>query len=414
MTRRGATGRRRARADRLCVGVEAVAGLRVAGRRLDRTPTSSKWLALSNDAYTAGRYADALEPTSRLVARFPLQQVYAERLAHIFGKLNRAADEAAAWERFIDVSPTPIDACPAIGNAYARAGEPQKSLEAFERCVSFDPRNSEQLFFLGRAYEHAGRTADALARYSEAAATRSIERRHPARSRPPRPSRRTRWPRRETGGRRGARALSVQRRRAAAGWTRGGAAEPAAGRTEYFERTLSAAPDYVDVHIALGRVEAGAGRRAEARRHFERALELDPSRRAEIAVWLERVAANSLMRIVWSRAIASVFWFATAGYCLLSAIPFASEQFLKPGLVPALVTFAGWHAWISLAALAACAAALAPWLRSGHERARAFIAVVGDGRSWLCSSRRRCRSSNRPQPRWRSPCCRSCRRCGSH
>ena len=81
------------------------------------------------------------------------------------------------------------------------------------------------------------------------------------------------------------------------------------------------------------------------------------------------------MRIAWSRAIASVFWFATAAYCLLSAIPFASEQFLKPGLVPALVTFAGWHAWISLAALAACAAALAPWLRSGHRGARAFVAA---------------------------------------
>ena len=47
---------------------------------------------------------------------------------------------------------------------------------------------------------------------------------------------------------------------------------------------------YVDVHVALGRVEASAGRRAEARRHFERALELDPSRRNEIAVWLERTA----------------------------------------------------------------------------------------------------------------------------
>ena len=81
------------------------------------------------------------------------------------------------------------------------------------------------------------------------------------------------------------------------------------------------------------------------------------------------------MRIVWSRAIASVFWFATAGYCVLSAVPFASEQFLKPGLVPALVTFAGWHTWISLAALVACAAALAPWRRSGHGALRALIAV---------------------------------------
>ena len=81
------------------------------------------------------------------------------------------------------------------------------------------------------------------------------------------------------------------------------------------------------------------------------------------------------MRIVWSRAIAGGFWFATAAYCLLSAIPFASEQFLKPGLVPALVTFAGWHAWLSLAALAGCAAALAPWLRSGHRGVRAFVAA---------------------------------------
>ena len=72
--------------------------------------TLEQWLALSNDAYNAGRYGDALEPTSRLVARFPTQQVYVLRLARIFGHLNRAADEAATWERFVDVSPTPIDA----------------------------------------------------------------------------------------------------------------------------------------------------------------------------------------------------------------------------------------------------------------------------------------------------------------
>ena len=62
-----------------------------------------QWLALSNDAYAAGRYADALAPTSSLVARYPLQQAYAERLARIFGQLNRPADEAGAWERFVDL-----------------------------------------------------------------------------------------------------------------------------------------------------------------------------------------------------------------------------------------------------------------------------------------------------------------------
>ena len=56
------------------------------------------------------------------------------------------------------------------------------------------------------------------------------------------------------------------------------------------ERALASKEAYFDVHLALGRVEYGAGRRAEARRHFERALELDPSRRNEIAVWLERTA----------------------------------------------------------------------------------------------------------------------------
>jgi hypothetical protein len=83
------------------------------------------------------------------------------------------------------------------------------------------------------------------------------------------------------------------------------------------------------------------------------------------------------MRVVWTRAIVAGFWLTTAAYCLLSAISFASEQFLKPGLVLALATFAAWHRWISLAALIAAGAALAPWLRSGHRGARAFIAGWG-------------------------------------
>src|SRR5262249_23729932 len=75
----------------------------------------------------------------------------------------------------------------------------------------------------------------------------------------------------------------------------------------------------------------------------------------------------AVMRLAWSRAIVLLFWFATAAYCLLSAIPFASEQFLKPGLAPALAVFARWHPWFSLAALAATAAVLAPPLRAGHR-----------------------------------------------
>jgi tetratricopeptide (TPR) repeat protein len=250
-----------------------------------------QWLAASNDAYAAGRYTDALEATSRLVARFPAQQVYAERLARILGKLNRAGDEAAAWERVIDASPTPVDACPAIGDAYARAGERQKSIEAFERCVSFDPRNSELLFFLGRAYESTGRTADALDRYTRAAAldasNADVELGLARLA--------LRENRVAEAGRAAAAVLARFPSNADALLLAGLAAERE-GRSQdargYLERALAAAEGYVDVHIALGRVDAAAGRRAEARRHFERALELDPSRRAEIAVWLERTAAS--------------------------------------------------------------------------------------------------------------------------
>lgn len=81
------------------------------------------------------------------------------------------------------------------------------------------------------------------------------------------------------------------------------------------------------------------------------------------------------MALAGTRIVVAVFWLTTAVYCLLSAIPFASEQFLKPRLVPALATFADWHPWISLAALAATVVGLAPLLRSGQRSGRLFIAA---------------------------------------
>lgn len=80
------------------------------------------------------------------------------------------------------------------------------------------------------------------------------------------------------------------------------------------------------------------------------------------------------MRIALTRALVSVFWLATALYALLSAIPFASQQFLEPQLVPAVAAFAAWHTWLSLAALCMTAAGLAPWLRA---RDRAVCAFAG-------------------------------------
>ena len=249
------------------------------------------WLALSDDAFTAGRFVDALEPTLRLMERFPSQHVYVGRLARIYEKLDRPADEAAAWERFVELSPTPVDACPGLGNAYANAGDREKALRAFERCASFDPRNSEMLFFLGLAYERAGRTAEALARYSESAASdpSGVD----SQLGLARLALRTN---KVAEARRAADAVLHRSPDNADALLVAGLAAERMGRLQeartFFERALAVAERYVEAHIALGRVEETMGRRAEARRHFERALELDPSRRGEIAVWLERTAGS--------------------------------------------------------------------------------------------------------------------------
>jgi glucan phosphoethanolaminetransferase (alkaline phosphatase superfamily) len=80
------------------------------------------------------------------------------------------------------------------------------------------------------------------------------------------------------------------------------------------------------------------------------------------------------MRIAFTRGLVSLFWLTTALYALLSAIPFASQQFLEPQLVPAVTAFATWHSWLSLVALALTAVGLAPWLRVRHP---AIVALLG-------------------------------------
>ena len=79
------------------------------------------------------------------------------------------------------------------------------------------------------------------------------------------------------------------------------------------------------------------------------------------------------MRVALVRTLVSVFWVATATYALLSAIPFASKQFLEPQLVPAVAAFAEWHRWISVAALGAATIGLAPWLQARHPAVSALV-----------------------------------------
>jgi tetratricopeptide (TPR) repeat protein len=115
----------------------------------------------SRVAFTAGRYADALEPTERLTMQFPTQAVYFDRLARIQQRLGRPQREARAWESVFRTSPTPEDACPMLAAAYERIPDPVRALEAYERCVQVSPSDPDMLLFLGRAYNAAGRAEPA-------------------------------------------------------------------------------------------------------------------------------------------------------------------------------------------------------------------------------------------------------------
>ena len=118
----------------------------------------------------ARRFSDAKPMAESMVAAFPNNPIYLRRLAEIEGELDHPKEEAAAWERFMKVAPSPGEAFPALGNAYRRMGQVQQAIEAFERGVALEPRNSELMFYLGRAYEYGKAHAKARDTYKRACA----------------------------------------------------------------------------------------------------------------------------------------------------------------------------------------------------------------------------------------------------
>lgn len=246
-------------------------------------------LVESREAFASGRWQDALEPTKAIVARFPGQHVYLARLAEIYNKLERPADEAATWELFLDRAPLPAEACPAVGNAYRRIGKYDLALRAFERCFESDNKNAELAFFVGLGNEWLTRFGPAEEFYQRAItiATTHFDS--------------------EVGLAR----LRLHRNQLAEALTRAsavlkkspkhvdallvaGLAEQRAGhRAEarvHLERAAALSEDYFDVHLALGVLDYSESRFPAARRRFELANKLDPKRNEEVRVWLERTA----------------------------------------------------------------------------------------------------------------------------
>lgn len=169
--------------------------------------------------FEAGRFTDALPPTQRLAEQWPNQAIVQQRLALIFQKIDRAAEEVRAWEAFIAASPTPIDACPMLAEAYRRNNRADLALEALERCAGLRPANPDFLVLLGQELLKANRPTEA--------------------------------------------------RRA-------------------FERGLEIDAAHPDLHLQLGIRQFAERRFMEARASFERFLALAPTRRDEVAIWLER------------------------------------------------------------------------------------------------------------------------------
>jgi tetratricopeptide (TPR) repeat protein len=245
------------------------------------------WVVASRDAFGASEWDAALGPTRALVERFPTQQVYSDRLARIYFHLNKPADEAAAWEQFVKSSSTPEDACPALPQAYRRAGDRAAALQAFERCRDFDPMSAEGWFFLGQAYRRARRHDDALHTLREAVRIDPLH----ADSRvglagvlleagKPREALEVIGPAVERdGGNPDVHLLQ-------------GLALQRLGRRADARRALERAEEitdtYMDVQMALGILDFADGRTRDAHDRFARAMSLDPQRQPELQVWLER------------------------------------------------------------------------------------------------------------------------------
>jgi tetratricopeptide (TPR) repeat protein len=244
-------------------------------------------LVASRERYYAGDDGAALAPTEALVARFPGQHVYLERLAFIYQHLGRHREEAATWQRFMERSPTPWDACPALARAHSAAGDEAAALAAYGSCWTVAPWDADAAFFLGLAHERRGESPQALDMYRRSLAI------DPAHSDA------------ELGLAR--LELHAGRFDAARDLAQGVIARvpvhadahlivaQAAQRSgdvatarQHFEGTLAIEEKYFDAHVGLGLVELSVGNRRAARRHFERAAALDPRRVGELSTWLER------------------------------------------------------------------------------------------------------------------------------
>jgi len=116
------------------------------------------------------RFADALPMALELQTTYPDEPLVAYWIGTIRNALGDRAAEAAAWERYMAISSTPAEACPAWPEAVASARGAGAGLDAYARCAAFDAADADRLVDLGDAQLRAGRADAARATFQKAAA----------------------------------------------------------------------------------------------------------------------------------------------------------------------------------------------------------------------------------------------------
>ena len=123
------------------------------------------------------QYEQALTLANELKTKYPNEPLIELWLAEIYRGTQRYADEAQAWERFIETGSAPDEACPGLANAYAMSKPEQLDFGAFERCTKLDPRDPERLIDYGLALRLEGKKDEALDAFRRAA---ELDPHHPA------------------------------------------------------------------------------------------------------------------------------------------------------------------------------------------------------------------------------------------
>ncbi len=254
----------------------AIAPLPAPGEVIGAESPQTKDMRTATAFIAAGKWPEALAPMKILADAYPANHIYSAHLAEIYQHLKQPANEAAAWERFVATSPNAYEACPRLGGAYREAHDLPKAIDAFERCLTFDPDNPDMQFYAAHAAEWKDdwATAERLYRTTAAIDPKNMDVQlglgrvalHAGRYDD-------------------ARAIAdhvlLVQEDADAALLAGMATFRAGKRAEarrYFERGLNIADGAADLHYVMGLLEEREGHASAARQQFERALALDPER----------------------------------------------------------------------------------------------------------------------------------------